>query len=493
MNLKNKDLLVQRLGVFLGIMFALGIVLFADFGAEYHNAKLVAAVAVLMSFFWITEAVPLAVTSLIPLILFPLTGVISGSQVSGSYINSTIFLFMGGFIIAIAMEKWNLHKRIALNVINVFGKSPAKIVLGFMCAAGFISMWISNTATAVMILPIGLAILVKMEEEFGKEKISKFAKSLLLGIAYSCSIGGIGTLIGTPPNLVFQRVYKISFPNNPEILFGDWMKFAIPIMITMMFFVWFFLTKILFRSPKDLIIDGNVIRSEKEKLGSMSYEEKIVLVLFITTSILWIFRVRLDLGFITIPGWSNLFSKADFIDDGTVAITMAFLLFLIPVKNKTNDGNFILNRDAISKIPWDIILLFGGGFALAEGFVSSGLSKLIGAQFTALKGVNIIILIAVVSFVLTFLTELTSNTATAQILLPILASLSVELNISPLLLMIPATISASFAFMLPVGTPPNAVVFTSRQLKISDMAKAGVLINFVGIAVVTFFVYLFFV
>lgn len=493
MNLKNKDLLVQRLGVFLGIMFALGIVLFADFGAEYHNAKLVAAVAVLMSFFWITEAVPLAVTSLIPLILFPLTGVISGSQVSGSYINSTIFLFMGGFIIAIAMEKWNLHKRIALNVINVFGKSPAKIVLGFMCAAGFISMWISNTATAVMILPIGLAILVKMEEEFGKEKISKFAKSLLLGIAYSCSIGGIGTLIGTPPNLVFQRVYKISFPNNPEILFGDWMKFAIPIMITMMFFVWFFLTKILFRSPKDLIIDENVIRSEKEKLGSMSYEEKIVLVLFITTSILWIFRVRLDLGFITIPGWSNLFSKSDFIDDGTVAITMAFLLFLIPVKNKTNDGNFILNRDAISKIPWDIILLFGGGFALAEGFVSSGLSKLIGAQFTALKGVNIIILIAVVSFVLTFLTELTSNTATAQILLPILASLSVELNISPLLLMIPATISASFAFMLPVGTPPNAVVFTSRQLKISDMAKAGVLINFVGIAVVTFFVYLFFV
>ena len=493
MNLKNKDLLVQRLGVFLGIMFALGIVLFADFGAEYHNAKLVAAVAVLMSFFWITEAVPLAVTSLIPLILFPLTGVISGSQVSGSYINSTIFLFMGGFIIAIAMEKWNLHKRIALNVINVFGKSPAKIVLGFMCAAGFISMWISNTATAVMILPIGLAILVKMEEEFGKEKISKFAKSLLLGIAYSCSIGGIGTLIGTPPNLVFQRVYKISFPNNPEILFGDWMKFAVPMMITMMFFVWFFLTKILFRSPKDLIIDENVIRSEKEKLGSMSYEEKIVLVLFITTSILWIFRVRLDLGFITIPGWSNLFSKSDFIDDGTVAITMAFLLFLIPVKNKTNDGNFILNRDAISKIPWDIILLFGGGFALAEGFVSSGLSKLIGAQFTALKGVNIIILIAVVSFVLTFLTELTSNTATAQILLPILASLSVELNISPLLLMIPATISASFAFMLPVGTPPNAVVFTSRQLKISDMAKAGVLINFVGIAVVTFFVYLFFV
>lgn len=493
MNLKNKDLLVKQLGIFLGIVFAVGIVLFADFGSEYNNAKLVAAVAVLMSFFWITEAVPLAVTSLVPLILFPLTGVISGSKVSGSYINSTIFLFMGGFIIAIAMEKWNLHRRIALNVINLFGKSPAKIVLGFMSAAGFISMWISNTATAVMILPIGLAILMKMEEEFGKEKISKFAKSLLLGIAYSCSIGGIGTLIGTPPNLVFQRVYKISFPNNPEILFGDWMKFAVPIMITMMVFVWFFLTKILFRSSKDLIIDENVIRSEKEKLGPMSYEEKIILIIFITTSILWIFRVQLDLGFIKIPGWSNLFSKSDFIDDGTVAISMAFLLFLVPVKNKTNDGNFILNRDAIGKIPWDIILLFGGGFALAEGFVSSGLSKLIGAQFTALKGVDVIILIAVVSFVLTFLTELTSNTATAQILLPILASLSVELNINPLLLMIPATISASFAFMLPVGTPPNAVVFTSRQLKISDMAKAGVLINFVGIGVVTFFVYLFFV
>lgn len=490
--IERKKIFIQRLGIFLGIISAFSIVLFFDFGAEFYNAKLIAAVAALMSIWWITEAVPLSVTSLVPLVLFPLTGAVSGKQTSEAYINSTIFLFMGGFFIAIAMEKWNLHKRIALNVISIFGTSPAKIVLGFMCAAGFISMWISNTATAVMILPIGLAILYKMEDEFGKERTSKFAIALMLGIAYSCSIGGIGTLIGTPPNLVFQRVYKIYFPNNPEILFGSWMKFAVPIMITMMILVWLLLTKVLFRLPKDLIMNAKIIRTEKDKLGIMSLEEKIISLIFVTASLLWIFRVELDLGFMKIPGWSKIFPKPDFIDDGTIAMTMAFLLFLIPVQNKSAEENFILDFSAIKKIPWDIILLFGGGFALAEGFVSSGLSKLIGAQFVALKGVDVVILIAIICFTLTFLTELTSNTATAQIVLPILASLSVELNINPILLMIPATLSASFAFMLPVGTPPNAIVFSSRRLKIADMAKAGLIVNFLGIAVVTFFIWSFF-
>ncbi|MEW6702803.1 MAG: SLC13 family permease, partial [Bacteroidota bacterium] len=323
----DEKIIIRQLGIFLGIISAFCIVLFFDFGAEFYGAKLVAAVAALMSIWWITEAVPLSVTSLVPLVLFPLTGALSGKQTSEAYINSTIFLFMGGFLIAIAMEKWNLHKRIALNVISIFGTSPAKIVLGFMCAAGFISMWISNTATAVMILPIGLAILYKMEDEFGKERTSKFAIALMLGIAYSCSIGGIGTLIGTPPNLVFQRVYKIYFPNNPEILFGDWMKFAVPIMIAMMFLVWLLLTKILFRLPKDLIMDPKIIRTEKDKLGMMVFEEKIISLIFVAASLLWIFRVELDLGFTKIPGWSKIFPKPDFIDDGTIAMTMAFLLF----------------------------------------------------------------------------------------------------------------------------------------------------------------------
>ncbi len=483
---------VKWFGIIAGPAAMVAFLFLSNFAPEHFSAKLVASIAVLMAVWWITEAVPLAITSLVPLILFPLMGAVSGSQTANAYMNSTIFLFMGGFIIAIAMEKWNLHKRIALSVIGFAGRTSSKIIFGFMLASAFISMWISNTATAVMLLPIGLAIIYNLEEEFGREKTKKFSLALMLGIAYACSIGGIATLIGTPPNLVFMRVYKISLPNNPEILFGDWMKFAVPISAVMLIFVWILLTKILFRSDKEFVINDEIILNEKKKLGKIAYEEKAVLVVFVLTSLLWIFRVELDLGFATLPGWSSLFPQMKFIDDGTVAITMALLLFIIPVRSKNSDDNFLLDHTAVKKIPWDIILLFGGGFALAEGFVSSGLSKMIGEQFVSLKGINIIFIIAAISFVMTYLTELTSNTATAQIILPILASLAGELQLNPMLIMIPATLSASFAFMLPVGTPPNAIVFSSQRLRIIDMARAGMFINIFGIIVVTFFVYLFF-
>lgn len=478
------------LNIFLAIIISLLFYLFAEFPAEYQTAKTVATVAILMSVLWMTEAIPISATSLIPLILFPLTGTISGKQAAEAYMNSTIFLFLGGFIIAIAMEKWNLHKRIALNVINLFGNTPSLIILGFMIAAAFISMWISNTATAVMLLPIGIAIITKMELSFGKEHTKTFSVALMLGIAYACSIGGISTLIGTPPNLVFQRIYKISFPDQPEMLFGDWMKFALPISITMLGICWALLTKIIYPPDKRLILDKNLIKNEKELLGKMSFEEKAVALVFITTSILWIFRVELDLGIVSIPGWSALFPKSDFIDDGTVAITMGFLLFLIPAKSNT-ENKFLLNAESIKAIPWDIILLFGGGFALADGFVASQLSKLIGAQFASLQGIHIFLIIIAVSCVMTFLTELTSNTATAQILLPILAALAIQLEVNPYLLMIPATISASFAFMLPVGTPPNAIVFSSHRVKIYEMSKAGIFLNIIGIIVTSLFVWLF--
>ena len=489
---KLKSFQIKWLGLLAGIVGLTCILLFVDFDPENFNAKIVAAIAVLMAIWWITEAIPLSITSLVPLVLFPYFGIVSGSQTSQAYMNSTIFLFMGGFVIAIAMEKWNLHKRIALSVIGVAGKTASKIVLGFMVASAFISMWISNTATAVMLLPIGLAIIYKLEEEFGAERTKKFSLALMLGIAYACSIGGVSTLIGTPPNLVFMRVYKIVFPHRPEILFGDWMKFALPISIVMLVFVWLLLTKILYRSDKEFTVDDEIIRAEKKKLGKLSFEEKAVLVVFVITSLLWIFRVELDLGFATIPGWSQLFPNMKFIDDGTVAITMAVILFMIPTRSENAGSDFILDHTAVRKIPWDIILLFGGGFALAEGFVSSGLSKLIGHQFAALKGVNVVFIIAAISFVMTYLTELTSNTATAQIILPILASLAVELQVNPMLIMVPATLSASFAFMLPVGTPPNAIVFSSQRLRIVDMARSGMAINIFGILVVTFFVYMYF-
>lgn len=489
----KKKTVINLLWIFISVIASITAYLLFDFGVEYRSAEVVAAIAILMSLLWITEAIPLSVTSLIPLILFPFTGTISAVEISQTYVNSTIFLFLGGFIIAIAMERWNLHKRIAINVINVVGTSNAKIVLGFMLSSAFISMWISNTATAVMLLPIGLAVINRLEDELGVERTSRFAIALMLGIAYSCSIGGIATPIGTPPNLVFQRIYKINFPDNPEIYFGEWMKFAVPTSIIMLIFVWILLTKILYKDKFGIKIDKEVINQEKNKLGKIRYEEKVVLIIFIVTSLLWIFRAELNLGFFKIYGWSNLFPKSNYIDDGTIAITMATLLFIIPVKKENKEQNFILDYTAVNKIPWDIILLFGGGFALAEGFVSSKLSELIGKQFISLKNIDVIFLIAAVCFVLTFLTELTSNTATAQILLPILAAISKELQINPLILMLPATLSVSFAFMLPVATPPNAIVFSSRRLKIIDMAKTGIFINFFGIIVVTFIVWLFFV
>lgn len=481
--------ILNRFGILFGLIVFLLFNLLVDFGEQFYSAKIVAATALLMSIYWITEVIPLSVTSLIPLIIFPITGIVSSKDISQSYINSTIFLFMGGFIIAIAMEKWNLHKRIAMVIISKIGGSPSMLILGFMISASFISMWISNTATAVMLLPIGISIIVKLEEEFGKEKLTNFSKALMLAIAYSCSIGGIATIIGTPPNLVFMRIYKISFPNNPQIYFGDWMWFALPIAISMLFIVWILLTKVFFRIDKNIFINKSTTKEEINKLGKISFEEKTVLIVFIITSLLWIFRGELNLGVVKIPGWSSLFPQKDFIDDGTVAIFMGFLLFVLPTNDKEKK---ILDSSAIRKIPWDIILLFGGGFALAEGFVSSGLSKLIGQQFISFKGMNVIFLIASVSFALTFLTELTSNTATAQITLPILASLAIELNINPLLIMLPATLSASFAFMLPVATPPNAIVFSSNRLKIYDMAKTGLAINFIGIIIVTGFIYFFF-
>lgn len=489
--IKLKSFPVKWAGIAAGIVCLICVLLFVDLGTENQNAKIVAAIAVLMAVWWITEAVPLSVTSLIPLVLFPLFGTVSGSKTAEAYMNSTIFLFMGGFIIAIAMEKWNLHKRVALAVIGVFGKNPSQIVLGFMLATGFISMWISNTATTLMIFPIGLAVLTKLENEFGKERTKKFSIALMLSIAYAASIGGMGTLVGTPPNLVFARVYKIAFPDKPMILFADWMKFAVPITIVMLILTWIILAKIVYRTEKDLIINREIIRTEKEKLGRTSFEEKIVLIIFLTTSLLWIFRGELDLGLVKIPGWANIFPKQDFIDDGTVAIGMALLLFLIPTKNKSNDTDFILDLSAIPKIPWDIILLFGGGFALAEGFVSSGLSKLIGQQFASFGGMPLILIIALICFSITALSELTSNTATAQIVLPILASLSIELKIEPMLLMVPATLAASFGFMLPVGTPPNAIVFSSQRLKVKDMVKSGIIVDLLSVIIITLFAYLF--
>lgn len=490
--LKWQSLKKDLAGLILGIIVFAAIMFWVDFGPNYLSAKKVASVTALMGIWWITEAVPLAVTAFLPLILFPILGIDSGAKTAQAYANSTIFLFLGGMIIAVAIEKWNLHKRIALNVISFFGTTPSRIVLGFMVATAFISMWINNTATTLMVMPIGLAVLLKVEESFGKENSEPFSKTILLGIAYASSIGGIATLIGTAPNMVFQRVYNISFPNSEGIHFGEWMKYALPISLTMLIFTWFLLTKVIFKISNKLEIDKAIIEEARKKLGKFSYEEKVISLIFLITSLLWIFRVDLNLEWIIIPGWSKIFPKFDFIDDATIAIAMATILFIIPAKNGDSSNSFLLNHNSLKKIPWDIIILFGGGFAIADGFVSSGLSKLIGVKLAVLSGTNIVLLILIVCFSVTALSEIASNTATAQIILPILASISIQMNINPMVLMIPATLAASFGFMLPVGTPPNAIVFGSERLRVIDMAKSGVLIDIVSVLVITLFTCIFF-
>jgi sodium-dependent dicarboxylate transporter 2/3/5 len=409
--------------------------------------------------------------------------------VSSTYFNNVIFLFMGGFIIALAMQRWNLHRRIALRILMITGVSPGRILLGFMLATAFLSMWMSNTATAMMMMPILISVIDKLEDSLGQNQIKGYSVSLLLGVAYSASIGGITTLVGTPPNLSFVRIFEIYFPGAPEISFATWMLYAFPVGVMLLICAYLYLYY-MYKPVKHnwVNLSKNTFHDQLNEMGPMRYEEKVVLISFISVALLWIFRLDLDLGWTKIPGWSGIFPKSSFLDDGTVAIFVAVLLFVLPSRSK----NFkrIMDWEAAIKLPWHIILLFGGGFALASGIKESGLSNWIGEQLIFVSAFNPIAVILSVALLITFLTELTSNMATTEMILPILAGIAISTKINPLLLMLPATLSASMAFMLPVATPPNAIIFGSNRITIAQMAKAGLLMNLVGAAIITFTTYL---
>ncbi len=440
------------------------------------------AIVFLMVYLWMTEAIPLAVTALIPIVMFPLLGVAKGQATASEYFNSTILIFLGGFLLSLTMEKWDLHKRIALNILKIVGTSPARILFGFMLATAFLSSVLSNVATTTMMFPIALAITSELLSNNQSTGSRNFSKGVMLGVAYSSSIGGISTLIGTAPNLAFQGIFTQNFPNAPSITFSNWLVIGVPIAASMLIITWFVLSKTVFKFPKQLDISDDTIQNELDKLGKMKYEEIIVSIAISIASMLWLFRSDIVFGDFVIPGWSGLFSFPKFIDDSTVAIAISSILFIIPAKNRVHK---IADIQLFTKVPWDIIILFGGGFALAMGFEESGLSKSIGNLFSQVNFNNPIVLIFLVSFVVTFLTEMTSNTATTYTLLPILVSISHGLGVNPIILMLPATISASFAFMLPVATPPNAIVFSSGYIDIKDMMKAGLILNLIGAVLIT--------
>ncbi|WP_249871344.1 SLC13 family permease [Oceanobacillus saliphilus] len=472
---------LQLTGLFLGPILFLITLLFVSPEGLSQEGIAVLATTIWMAIWWMTEAIPIPATALLPIILFPMTGGMDIGATTSAYGSDTIFLFMGGFIIALAMERWNLHRRIAISIISVMGTNTDRIVLGFMVATGFLSMWISNTATAMMMVPIGLAIIYQVSDalkndpaiDTSKDNFA-FGKSLMLGIAYSASIGGMATLIGTPPNAIFAGTVKELY--GIEISFANWMLFGVPFAWVFLFLAWIYLTKMSFPLKLKTLPGGRkIIDEEKRKLGKASYEEKAVFTVFLLAAFSWISRTFI------------LNEINPYINDAIIAIAAAIILFIIP--SKTIKGDYLMNWQTAVKLPWGILLLFGGGLAIAAGFTSSGLSGWIGNQLTALQGVNIFIIIISVTALIIFLTEITSNTATATMMFPIMAALALAVDLHPFVLMIAAGLASSAAFMLPVATPPNAVVFGSGYLRIPDMVRSGFWLNIAGVILVTLTVY----
>ncbi|GLR16067.1 SLC13 family permease [Portibacter lacus] len=472
----KKIALGKTIGIILGPLSFICILLFVKPEGLSSSGVAVLASTAWIAIWWITEALPIAVTSLLPIILFPLTNAVTIAETTQSYGHKYVFLYIGGFILAIAIEKWNLHKRIALTIIKFIGTNVKLIILGFMVATAFLSMWISNTATSIMMLPIGLAIITQLKDNpntIANENLI-FGKALMLSIAYSASIGGISTLIGTPPNLVLAGILDNLY--GIEITFTQWIIIGLPISIILLMICWKYLTEFAFKINKKEFPGGkSEIQRQISTLGKITYEEKMVLIVFASTAFAWISRSFLLQKFI--PG----------IDDTIIAIAAAIVLFILPA-SKVKNRRILLWEEAV-RIPWGILLLFGGGLAIATGFKETGLAEWIGAQLTLLEGFSLIFLLIILIAAINFLTEITSNLATTAMMLPILAPLALGLNVHPYILMIGTTLAASCAFMLPVATPPNAVVFGSGYIKIIDMLKAGFLMNIISILIITIVTY----
>ena len=468
---------LPRLGLYLGPLSFL-LIYFLLFIPDINpQAQAMLAMTVWMAIWWITEALPIAGTAILPLILMPLLGILRIDSVSANYMHPTVLLYMGGFLLATGIEKWNLHRRIALNIIYLLGTNLRTTVLGFVIATGFLSMWISNSATSLMMMPIGLAVVSQFKDQLGEANTilaDKLGKNIMLGIAYSASIGGMATLIGTPTNAILSAVIKEMY--EYEIAFDEWMLFGFPFATVLLIICWYYLVSFGNKLPKSFELSGgkSVVYNQLKSLGKISFEEKTVLIVFALVCFSWITR-----GFFLsklIPG----------LDDTIIVLVGVVLLLLLP---SSRSGERILDWKTAEKIPWGVLILFGGGLALAEGFQSTGLAEWIGQKFTLLDGVSFILLLMIIIASVNFLTEVTSNVATASMLLPILASVAIKLDLHPFGLMVGATLAASCAFMLPVATPPNAVVFGSGYLQMKDMVKAGLWLNLLSILIITMMVY----
>jgi sodium-dependent dicarboxylate transporter 2/3/5 len=467
----------QRIGLVLGLLlFVLALVTPPPEGLSVEGWR-TAAVALLMASWWMSEAIPIEATGLLPLGLFPVLGILDAPSAAEPYANELIFLFMGGFFIAVTMQRWGLHKRIALAIMARVGTSPNRLVLGFMLATAFLSMWISNTATAAMMLPIGIAVgeMFRPRDQQGRYE---FGIALMLGIAYAASIGGISTLIGTPPNAVLAGAASEIL--DIQIGFVQWMGIGLPIALIMLPLTWWLLTHWLY-PPGDLKGDAAaIIAAERTKLGVPGRGEKLTAAVFALTALAWVLRSEKTFGAMTLPGLQTVFPA---IRDSTIAILAAIVLFILPVDWR--QGEFALNWQTARRIPWGVLVLFGGGLSLARAMEQSGLAVWIGGAVGSLEAVPMIVLVLTVATLVVFLTELTSNVATTSMAMPVMAGAAVGLGIEPLILMATAALAASMAFMLPAATPPNAIVFGSGYLNVPQMSRAGFLLNLCAITTIT--------
>jgi len=468
----------QTVGLLLGpFLFAITLLFFDPEGLSYE-ARAVLAITLWIASWWITEAVPIPATSLLPLVLMPVTGALDSDTVASSYGNDIIFLFLGGFFIATAMEKWNLHKRMALAIIDFVGTSTQRILLGFMIATAFLSMWVSNTASVMMMVPMALAITAQVATSLKgtpqEGDLPVFEKALIFGVGYAGTIGGIGTLIGTPPNIILAAQARQLF--DVEITFASWMMIGVPVVILLLSIAWLYLGRVAFRMHIHELPGGRrLIHSEREALGRTSFEEKVVAWVFASAAFLWISR-----GFL----WVNLVPE---ITDGLVAILATVVLFSMPAKSAV--ARRVLEWSDAVRIPWGILLLFGGGLAIASGFRETGLSEWMGTQLTVLEGFHLAVIISSATLLILFLTEITSNTATATMIMPVVASLALALGIHPFALMIPCAMAANCAFMLPVGTPPNAIIFATDKLTILEMVRTGFRMNVIAVVLIVLMIY----
>jgi sodium-dependent dicarboxylate transporter 2/3/5 len=495
----KKDIRISKIGLGLGpVIFC--ILIFIPIDGLAFEAKVVLALTFWMSTWWITEAIPIYVTAFLPLIVFPILNIMTLQKLSTAYADSIIFLFLGGFILAKAIENVNLHKRFAMNILKIFGTNPRYIIGAFMIIAAVLSGWISNTATTMLMLPIALAIITQLGNKNNGN--DRFGTYLLLSMAYSASIGGMATLIGTPPNAIFASLSESLL--NLEVSFGKWMLIGVPTSLAILGLLWLYIVKVGKIGNAPIVEGKNTIIKNLSELGRMDTDEKIVTCVFIGTAIAWITR-----GLI----WKDLFPM---VDDATIALISALLFFIIPsfskkklltdtsdFKNEKEDKKDLINPD-LSKpiktkrinsrlldwktavtIPWGILVLIGGGLALASGFTETGLDKYIAENLSFLNGMPFIIIILIMLVVTVFAGEVISNTATAALLLPISASLATTLSIDPLLLMVPVTIATSIGFIMPVATPPNAIVFSSEYVTTRKMARVGLPLDLIGIAGVT--------